>query len=161
MVEINGKELELIFVYPKNPNVLELVRENKKRYLALDRIKGIKGFCKWCLVTIENKKRKYCSINCKKSAWAFFYPQKHSQPYLMARQKGLCADCGYDFKERTKKIKMNDFLYDDMGDVDHIIPISQGGQILGLENIQLLCRECHLFKSSKERVGKSFKVSII
>jgi len=161
---------DLKFVYPANPAVFELVKTNHKRHMALDKIKGPKGSCKWCLIKIDNNRKKYCSKDCKASAWAFFYPQKYAYPFLSERQGGKCAHCSYLFIERTKKVKRNESYligwdketgksirkddicyYDDMGDVDHIIPIHQGGEILGLENIQLLCRGCHIKKSAKER----------
>lgn len=158
------------FVYPKNPKVFEIVKNNSKRYLALERIKGDKGFCKWCLTKIENTRKKYCSKDCKDSAWAFFYPQKYAYKFLSHRQNGACAHCGYKFEDKTKKRTLSFGTYkkwdqekknfelikdtyqvDDMGDVDHIIPIHKGGEILGIENHQLLCRECHIKKSAKER----------
>lgn len=146
---------DLVFVYPKNPKVFEVVKANTKRSLALDRIKGEKGLCKWCMEKVDNTRKKYCSKNCKDSAWAFFYPQKYGYKYLSERQGGRCAHCNYCFEDRLKKVVYGShgekYERDDMGDVDHIIPIHQGGEILGIENHQLLCRECHLKKSANER----------
>jgi len=39
-------------------------------------------------------------------------------------------------------------------DVDHIVPVSRGGQTT-LENLQLLCRLCHIEKSRADRKGVS------
>lgn len=161
---------ELKFIYPKNPRVFDVVKECKKRSLALDQIKGEKGHCKWCMTKIENTRKKYCSKDCKDSAWAFFYPQKYARKYLIQRQGNNCAHCGYCFDDKTKKYKRNESYavgwdkdtgksirkddicyYDDMGDIDHIIPIHQGGEILGIENHQILCKECHHKKSARER----------
>ena len=36
-------------------------------------------------------------------------------------------------------------------EVDHIMPLSQGGAALDLDGLQTLCRDCHLAKSSVER----------
>lgn len=145
------------FVYPKNPKVFDVVKSNSKRSLALDTIKGEKGLCKWCLGKLDNNRKKYCSDNCRDSAWAFFYPQKYAHPYLMDRQDGKCNGCSYNFNDKTKTFKRkeqhgSDFnTYVDMGDVDHIVPIHQGGEILGIENHQLLCKSCHLRKTALER----------
>jgi 5-methylcytosine-specific restriction endonuclease McrA len=146
---------ELVFIYPKNPRVFELVKNNTRRYLALDTIKGEKGCCKWCMDKLDNTRKKYCSNNCKESAWAFFYPQKYSHKYLMKRQSDCCLGCGYNFNDKTKKFIRRFYgdtcEYTDYGDVDHIIPIHKGGEILGIENVQLLCRECHIKKTASER----------
>lgn len=155
------------FVYPKNPNVKKLVLENAnsyrpRRYLPLDKLKGETGKCKWCMKEMENRRKKYCSDACKHSAWAFFYPQRYARKYLSKRQDGKCAGCGYRFEDRTKKWfisrdRLNPYCeewkeeFDDMGEVDHIIPIHQGGEILGIENVQLLCKPCHRKKSADER----------
>jgi len=32
-------------------------------------------------------------------------------------------------------------------EVDHIIPLHQGGAAVDLDNLQTLCRDCHLAKS--------------
>ena len=34
--------------------------------------------------------------------------------------------------------------------VDHIVPISQGGALLDIENLQPICNECHTGKSANE-----------
>lgn len=35
--------------------------------------------------------------------------------------------------------------------VDHIIPLSQGGERLDYQNLQSLCRGCHAAKTGRER----------
>jgi 5-methylcytosine-specific restriction endonuclease McrA len=39
-------------------------------------------------------------------------------------------------------------------EVDHIIAIKDGGNRLGLHNLQTLCRSCHASKSAKEREAR-------
>jgi 5-methylcytosine-specific restriction protein A len=34
--------------------------------------------------------------------------------------------------------------------IDHIIPISEGGEALSLDNLQTLCKQCHAIKTGKE-----------
>lgn len=159
-----------VFIYPKNPIVIELVKANKKRSLALDNLKGEKGKCKWCMDDMGESKKKYCSEACKDSAWAFFYPQKFARKYLIARDGNVCAHCKYDFKLETKTFKRrlkfatgwdketretsydyDEVEYVDYGDTDHIIPIEFGGEILGIENLQILCKDCHKIKTAKDR----------
>lgn len=164
------------FIYPKNPKVAELVKANKKRSLALDCLTGEKEKCKWCLEKTVGRK-KYCSDDCKDSAWAFFYPQVHARHFLMARQDNKCAHCNYDFSSKEKKYIRKEKLwswskesgssyttcdceYVDRGEVDHIIPIQFGGEILGIENVQLLCRGCHRKKTASENKRKLIRDSL-
>lgn len=168
-----NNDLKLVFVYPKNPQVFEIVKLNRSRQLALDNIKGESGKCKWCLGDTDNNRKKYCSTDCRDSAWAFFYPQRHGRKYLLERQDGKCAHCRYDFDLKEKKFKRKEKCYTgwnpelqktefttieceyvDYGDVDHVIPIQFGGEILGLENVQILCKDCHLVKTSSEARSK-------
>ena len=39
-------------------------------------------------------------------------------------------------------------------DVDHIIPIRQGGAVLAVDNLQPLCRQCHIRKTQREQPGE-------
>ena len=36
--------------------------------------------------------------------------------------------------------------------IDHIVPLSQGGPRLSLDNLQCLCWECHVVKSDEDKV---------
>ena len=58
---------------------------------------------------------------------------------LSVRQEGRysCANCGAYAKE-----------------VDHIVPLHQGGELMDRENLQLLCRRCHIQKTERERPGR-------
>jgi 5-methylcytosine-specific restriction endonuclease McrA len=72
-----------------------------------------------------------------------------------------------DYPDYAKKYKMEDGLVsyfqigDNTGDrwqVDHIIPIHNGGAGVGLSNVQVLCVECHKKKTARE-AGKEWKTS--
>ena len=53
---------------------------------------------------------------------------------VAARQKWRCAIC----KE----------LFDETYEIDHIIPLSQGGHATAENNLQALCKRDHMFKSA-------------
>jgi 5-methylcytosine-specific restriction endonuclease McrA len=66
-----------------------------------------------------------------------FYAKEHrctglngNLKQLFIRDMGKCQMC-----ESTENIQ-----------VDHIFPISLGGDLIALENLQLLCRSCNTFK---------------
>lgn len=54
------------------------------------------------------------------------------------RGRGLCIEC---FKKGIIK---------PFKEVDHIKNIAQGGGFFDIDNLQLLCTECHKIKTSKE-----------
>jgi RNA-directed DNA polymerase len=70
-----------------------------------------------------------------------------TQSKLLKAQKGKCALCQLFFND------------DDIFEIDHIIPRSQGGR-KGWENLQILHRHCHDTKSAKDQKG-AYDKSII
>lgn len=67
---------------------------------------------------------------------------------MLRLQKGKCSLC--DSK----------FLATDIIEIDHIQPLSQGGQDRQT-NCQVVHKTCHIQKSRIERVSNSFKMEII
>ena len=55
---------------------------------------------------------------------------------VIRRAKWTCAGCG----------KRSGYL-----EVDHIVPVSQGGSETEFDNLQALCRDCHMDKTMRER----------
>jgi hypothetical protein len=136
--------------------------------------------CCWCAEqTFTSRQRKYCSQKCSDSAMAWAYPQKeHGLNALLARQEYKCNMCQFDYMPfvnqvsdymRKKNLKVPD-LKEEFSwymikllkgkvpkerriEVDHIVPISKGGQSLGLDNHQAICNTCHKGKTSKDNSG--------
>lgn len=132
-------------VPPGHPKVKEMM-DYTARYIPLDEIERKRGTCKWCW---EDKcptyRHKYCSDDCRLSAEIFCYPQRElSKAYHLHLQKGLCANCEREFGKFYDGLELR-------AELDHCLAIFRGGQALGHENHQLLCRECHKFKSIQER----------
>ncbi len=99
-----------------------------------------------------------------------FNPQSGAgMAWLIFRQRFLCAcGCGYSWKERIrehfKRRKNSGYLInwftigdsiggitEDGAHVDHIIPVSEGGETYGFDNCQALRPGCHLKKTVEER----------
>ena len=40
--------------------------------------------------------------------------------------------------------------------IDHIIPISENGEALSLDNLQTLCKQCHAIKTGKETSKRKY-----
>lgn len=63
---------------------------------------------------------------------------KKTRTMVIRRACGLCENC----------IKKK--LFVPGNNVDHKIPVSKGGAIWDLDNLQLLCEDCHKAKTAKE-----------
>ena len=141
-----------------------------------------KKLCAWCAnVEIFKSSQKYCSVDCSSSAMASFYPQKEdSLRFLLVRQDWKCLNCQYDYrptmqaildKEKAKYPSTPDIALENLHwyylkrlkrniprnkkpEVDHILAISKGGPSLGLDNVRILCFDCHKEKTKKDLSGK-------
>lgn len=152
---------------------LALSKSAGKRYVNKDNLKKVNGMCAWCeLVLITDYRRKYCSESCSESSTMNCFPQSPGAKMfvLIYRQNCACVGCGLCFKGeiirrirksvkfhgeewRPNSINLYSIGYDSgtLHHVDHIIPIHKGGCGSGLDNIQVLCRDCHHKKSGLER----------
>lgn len=68
--------------------------------------------------------------------WKFRRDLEKARLFVFHRDKGVCKKCG---KKQERY------------DVDHITPISKGGDLFNIENLQTLCKQCHREKSRSER----------
>lgn len=140
--------------------------------------KSIK-LCAWCCLTeLKHGNQKYCTSLCSNSAMAWAYPQKEDGlRFLLIRQDWKCLDCGYDYRPIMESLAQKDrtitgesmpietlswFYFkrlkrkcpkEHRPEVDHLIPVSKGGETLGLENHQILCFFCHKKKSKIDNSG--------
>jgi hypothetical protein len=143
-----------------------------------------KRLCAWCAeVEILNGNQKYCTNDCSNSAEAWAYPQKEQGlKFLLIRQEWKCAHCQYDYrpvmddmieKEAVRYPAMREYKVsidklpwyyfkrfkhrvekEHKPEVDHIVPISKGGDSLGLDNHNVLCYTCHKTKTKVDLSGK-------
>lgn len=139
----------------------------------------LRRFCAWCAVEeIFHGNQKYCSNDCSNSAMAWAYPQKEDAlRYLLLRQDWKCFNCQYDYrfildamiaKDKGRyggvwEIEQLPWHYfkrlkslapsERKPEVDHVIPISKGGDSLGLDNHQAICYTCHKAKTKIDNSG--------
>ena len=161
-------------------NIMLILNENKGarsipiQSIANPIIAGV-AHCKWCAQKPVYGQRQYCSEDCKFSMYVFTYPQTFpATRILMERQNFKCATCSYDYMpfvetaidiitttlesafdwdehsysvlERVKKTVPEERK----PEVDHVIQVSEGGDTFGLNNVEILCHNCHLYKSANE-----------
>lgn len=166
-------------IYP-GPYALEAIeKEPSARHFPTGSLPDLKGMCCWCNASpIRKPMKRYCSHDCRDSAYLFCYPQSSpTKMYVLLQlQDCTCVGCGeiYDDQIRemvdrkwaliasrkqyglwkdTEKVSLA-MLGDCTGHlwhVDHIIPIFRGGRGVCIENVQVLCVKCHTRKSARER----------
>lgn len=147
-----------------------------------------KKACAWCLTPLKGRQYKWCSAPCSQMAWAWANPQKEAGLHvLLARQNFTCSACDFDYMpyvvdalryinkngiqidpstiktqihERLTKILKYKVPYDRLPEVDHILPVSKGGQGIGFENHQALCYTCHKIKTRLDNSGPRAKKTV-
>lgn len=98
-----------------------------------------KPICKVCGKSLPPRRRAYCSDEC----WCRNTPSI-MRDQVFARDRGICALCGLDTAKLTRKYLGNSHYWE----ADHIVPVSEGGGLCGLEGYRTLCKgvgtnNCH------------------
>ena len=151
---------------------------------------GIKH-CAWCGEYPVTGKRKYCNDYCRDNCYAFIHPQKElGLEYHLQTQDLKCVGCDFDYRPMiddmsAKYKKRNITGYSEDGyanerlfkrlktmthnlhgrgkkpEVDHIIPIALGGDVVGFDNHQVLCYDCHKEKTKVDMgdIAKDKRIS--
>ena len=94
--------------------------------------------CRMCGKRLDHKLRTFCGQRCvrdfkMKTDW------QRVRRVIYERDGGICMKCG-------KNVDRKNFH------VDHIVPISAGGDEWDLNNLELSCPECNLKKGAKVAV---------
>lgn len=95
--------------------------------------------CRMCGKKMLDRRRTFCSTRCLRD-FKMVADWNHVRQVVYVRDGGVCMKCG-------KKVDKDNFH------VDHIIPISAGGDEWDLANLELSCPECNLKKGSKIEGG--------
>lgn len=175
----------MTFKVPQNPEVFNLTTSIKSRSVCLEYLRAVKvgdyRFCAWCATgQLKSKIQKYCTTECKNSAWAWAYPQsEYGLGMLLIRQNFKCRICEFSFEPALDELRRKElesypgvdavphykekFIWyyfkrlkysiepERKPEVDHIVPIFKGGVSIGLDNHQAICRVCHRDKTAKDK----------
>lgn len=125
--------------------------------------KSRQGTCTWCGEGVKPPRRTWCSQACVDR-------YNLTQPSLLRRKvrdrdKGVCSGCGLDtYRLRRVIQKWQRHRYGgsetrilnllgwktgrttghyDFWEMDHVIPIAEGGHPFDLRNLRTLCLNCH------------------
>ena len=93
--------------------------------------------CGFCGMPIHDKRKIFCDSRCRRGfnrKYRFFVITWRQVRYrAFRRDKWACVKCGRRARE-----------------VDHIVPLAEGGNEFDINNCQSLCRACHLQKTIGE-----------
>lgn len=89
--------------------------------------------CRRCSTECRSSRQTFCGPECV-HAWKLTTQPRYQARFVFARDRGICAICGRDFGGLRAPRRW---------DVDHILPVSEGGGGCGIEGLRTLCRACH------------------
>ena len=115
----------------------EPVPELQEKSMKLRQEASEKGECASCGKKLGGNQIYYCGEDCKSefySAHPTSVRWNDLRLQALARDRNTCAKCGKAAEE-----------------VDHIREIREGGPEFDLENLQSLCRKCHVLKTNENR----------
>jgi hypothetical protein len=109
--------------------------------------KGPNGrpLCRWCGTEVQPPRFTFCNDDCVHE-WKLRSDPGYARNCVFRRDRGVCATCG------VKTLKDREFLATYMSlpkpprspwQMDHILPVVEGGGECGLDNLRTLCYICH------------------
>ncbi len=130
-----------------------------------------RGECSWCGTLVQSGRRTWCSDNCV-DAFKLRCDAGRQMRFVEARDGGICQLCQRDTiaAERDNKILFNrrhqlldgpdrievdrqlhlaGYARGSWREVDHIVPVSEYGGLLGPQNLRLICGSCHLAETNR------------
>jgi 5-methylcytosine-specific restriction endonuclease McrA len=106
---------------------------NDKRFPSQKNAAG-RWMCRMCSKPVELPKRSFCGPRCLRD---FFMNTDWARVrrVIYERDGGMCMKCGQRVPEKNYHI-------------DHIVPLSRGGDEWALNNLELSCPPCNMRKGA-------------
>lgn len=127
--------------------------------------------CRFCNRRVLPPRRTFCSDQCVHE-WSVRSNVQYARAHVFLRDRGVCSICGIDtvaLADELTQLRTSDEAewrrqwaemvsqgWDaarqlNMWDADHILPVTEGGGLCGLENLRTLCIPCHRAETRKLR----------
>jgi 5-methylcytosine-specific restriction endonuclease McrA len=121
----------------------------------LERGPNGRALCRWCRLEVPAGRRTFCSDFCVHE-WRLRSDPGYLREKVLARDRGICALCGLDcvaefnhirrLRGGKRRLALDQWKArnrSSLWDVDHILPVAQGGGECDLDNLRTLCLRCH------------------
>lgn len=105
-----------------------------------------RSLCRRCAREVPKGRLTFCSAECVRE-WSIRTNPAFAKARVFERDRGVCASCGRQCGGRIARGGHRMIGAD--WEMDHIVPVCEGGGSCGLENLQTLCRACHKQKSTE------------
>lgn len=153
---------DLLIVVPGLRKARRLNAETLR--LLLDRPPGS---CTWCGALVKKGRRTWCSDACV-TAFNLRCSPNHARSYVIARDRDICQLCGfmtygaqaarrraievlrsrdmtpYAYQVALREIdELYHFARGVHREVDHTVPVIEGGGLCRVEDLRLVCGTCH------------------
>lgn len=116
------------------------IRSNSRQKRGADG----KKLCKVCESALPPRRSSYCGDECalrNNPGWI--------RQHVYRRDKGVCALCHLDTKTLPRETGWRASTH--LWEADHIVPVSEGGGLCGLDGYRTLCKPCHGKETGKLR----------
>jgi len=103
-----------------------------------------RALCRYCSKEVGKGRRTFCSDECV-SEWKVRTQPGYAKELVKKRDDGFCQICRRDCFEgyRGTRAHLSRTGLLSKFDMDHILPVAEGGGSCGLENLRTLCKPCH------------------
>jgi hypothetical protein len=164
-MEVGPKTLDELLALVPGLRKLRSINCDLLRKL-LDRAKGQ---CTGCGQQVPKGRRTWCSTACETDTLTRTMVQK-AVAAVMKRDRGICSICGRDIQKchRIWQHFYADCRYADRCDpevvaaqsilgyargqwheVDHTVPVVEGGGLCTIDQLRLVCGDCHLAETNR------------
>lgn len=100
-----------------------------------------RALCRWCNNEVPPPKQSFCSDACVHE-WKLRSNPGYARRKVFERDKGVCALCGTHCGGE-QRVPGGRLHRAGGWDMDHVIPVAEGGGSCGLEGLRTLCKPCH------------------
>ena len=111
-----------------------------------------RGMCRYCHGKAPGNRVYWCSDECVVAALILCGDLREIKRCLLLRDKGVCAACGLDTLKLKRDVKKSGKKASALDlpsgrnrywDIEHKLPVIEGGGFSTLDNFQTLCISCH------------------